>query len=61
MLSINPKHLFKIVAAFAFASAICFFQMNRDKGEGWWAVSGSLCAALCIYFGYKVYKESKNK
>lgn len=61
MLTINPKHLFKIVAALVIISAVCFFQIDGDKNEGWWAVAGSLFAAFGIYLGYKVYKESKNK
>ena len=61
MLTINPKHLFKFVVVFAFASAICFFQIDGDKNEGWWAVAGSLFGAAALYLLGEVYKNSKNK
>lgn len=59
MLQINPKHLFKIVALFAFASVICFFQVDGDYNEGVWIAAGSLFAAVALWLLYKVYQNSK--
>jgi len=61
MLSINPKHLFKIVALCVLLSGVCFFQVDGDYNEGIWILLGSMFAAIGIWLGYKVYQNSKNK
>jgi hypothetical protein len=46
-----------LTAVFGFASFISFFQIDGDKGEGLWVVSGVLCGLAALY---SIYQVSKN-
>ena len=43
-----------LTVAFGFASFISFFQIDGDKGEGLWIVSGIVCGLACLYSFKKI-------
>lgn len=53
----KPKTQFAVMAAFAFCATISFFQIEGDKGEGWWWASSFAFTVAFLLTGANLIKK----
>ena len=53
----KPKIQFAVMAAFAFCATISFFQIEGDKGEGWWWASSFAFTVAFLLTGANLIKK----